>query len=87
MESGSMYIDYMTKWKSTTCGYQTTQRHVFFPSDSEGDDELPLNPDGRPKKDDVSEPVFSRRILFIYLKLCLPLVHKIAFANKLQLYH
>ena len=38
----------------------------FFLSDSDGDGELPLNPDGRPKKDDVSEPVFLRHILFIY---------------------
>ena len=34
---------------------------LFFLSDSDGDDELPLNPDGRPYKDDVSVPVFLRR--------------------------
>ena len=32
----------------------------FFLSGSDGDDELPLNPDGRPYKDDVSVPVFIR---------------------------
>ena len=32
----------------------------FFLSGSDGDDELPLNPDGRPCKDDVSVPVFIR---------------------------
>ena len=34
---------------------------LFFLSDSDGDSELPLNPDGRPYKDDVSVPVFLRR--------------------------
>ena len=33
----------------------------FFLSDSDGDDDLPLNPDGRPYKDGVSVPVFLRR--------------------------
>ena len=32
---------------------------LFFLSDSDGEDELPLNPDGRPYRDDVS--VFLRR--------------------------
>ena len=31
---------------------------LFFLSHSNGDNELPLNPDGRPYKDDVSVPVF-----------------------------
>ena len=34
---------------------------LFFLSDSNGDNELPLNQDGRPYKDDVSVPVFLRR--------------------------
>ena len=34
---------------------------LLFLSDSDGDDELPLNSDGRPYKDDVSIPVFLRR--------------------------
>ena len=33
---------------------------LFFLSDSDGDDELSLNPDGRPYKNDVSVPVFLR---------------------------
>ena len=33
----------------------------FFLSNSDGDDELPLNPDARPYKDDVSAAVFLRR--------------------------
>ena len=34
---------------------------LLFLSDSDGDDELPLNSDGKPYKDDVSIPVFLRR--------------------------
>ena len=34
---------------------------LLFLSGSDGDDELPLNPDRRPYKDDVSVPVFLRR--------------------------
>ena len=34
---------------------------LFFLSDSDGENELPLNPDGRPCKDYVSVPVFLRR--------------------------
>ena len=34
---------------------------LFFLSDSDGENELPLNPDGRPCKDDVSVPVFLQR--------------------------
>ena len=33
---------------------------LFFLSDIDGDDELSLNPDGRPYKNDVSVPVFLR---------------------------
>ena len=33
----------------------------FFLSDCDGNSELPLNPDGRPYKDDVSVSVFLRR--------------------------
>ena len=34
---------------------------LFFLSDGDGDSELPLNPDRRPCKDDLSVPVFLRR--------------------------
>ena len=34
---------------------------LFFLSDCDGNSELPLNPDGRPYKDDVSVSVFLRR--------------------------
>ena len=34
---------------------------LSFINDSDGHDELPRNPDGRPYKDDVSVPVFLRR--------------------------
>ena len=34
---------------------------LFFLSDSDGDDELPLDPDGRLYKDNVSVPFFLRR--------------------------
>ena len=34
---------------------------LFFLSESDGDNEFPLNPDGGPYKDDVSVPVFLRR--------------------------
>ena len=50
----SMYIDYMSKWKSTTWATKRLKDMSFLLSDSDGDDELPLNPDRRPYKDDVS---------------------------------
>ena len=34
---------------------------LFFLSDSDGNDELPQNSDGKPQKDDVSVPVFLQR--------------------------
>ena len=62
-----------SKWKVEVC-IQTTCSKVydlwllndsktclFFLSDSDGDNELPLNPDRRPYKDDLSVPVFLRR--------------------------
>ena len=62
-----------SKWKVEVC-IQTTCSKVydlwllndsktclFFLSDSDGGDVLPLNPDGRPYKDEVSVPVFLRR--------------------------